>query len=123
MQLDELPAQCEAEICPFRLHGRLADLPEFLEDRLLIFGRDPHPRFRHRDLHRAVHERGPHFDAAPLRGELHPVRQEVQEDLLDLARVGPDLAQAFIEVPLQREPATTRPLPHEQQGVIDRRRK
>jgi len=44
VELDELAAQGESQPSAFRLLLRRPDLPEFLEHRLLVLGRDPDGR-------------------------------------------------------------------------------
>src|SRR5207237_3457274 len=51
--------------------------------------------------------------------ELERIRQEIQEDLLDLALVGADRADALVDVPAQRDAAAAGALAHEGQGVVD----
>ena len=54
VKLDELPRDGEAESGAFHFPGCRADLPELLEHRRLVLGRDAHPGVGHRDLDRTV---------------------------------------------------------------------
>ena len=122
VQLDELPAQREAEPRPLRLLVRTPYLPELLEDDLVMLGRDPDAAVGHRDLRDAIHTRRAHLHASALRRELHRVREEVEQHLLDLALVGADGSHAVVDLACERDPSPTRPFTHEQQRVVHRRR-
>ena len=78
MELDELPAERQAEARSFSLLVRFAHLAKLFEHHVVILGRDPDARVSHRDLRRPVDDTGAHLDAPTLRGELHGVRQQVQ---------------------------------------------
>src|SRR5262245_26195032 len=59
MQLDEPPRQGQAEAGALDLLGRRPDLPELLEDGLLIFWGDADPGIRDRHLNGTVQRYGP----------------------------------------------------------------
>src|SRR5690606_9777628 len=90
-QVRQPTAHRQAEAGPTALAGwRLVDLLERLEDRRDAVRLDPDPRVPHddHDLLRGLGSRGD-LDLARIR-ELDRVRQEVQQDLADLARIGVD---------------------------------
>src|SRR5262249_30615542 len=70
MQLDELAGEGQPEAGPLDLLVRCPDLPELLEDRLLILGRDAGASVGHGHLHQPLAHGGPDIDAAALGGEL-----------------------------------------------------
>src|SRR5262245_37095301 len=92
MQLNELPGQGQPKAGPLDLLVRRADLPELLEDRLLVFGRDAHAGVGDGDLGHAVVHRDAHVDPTAFWGELQVVGKQVQEDLVHLPLVAPDRA-------------------------------
>src|SRR5947207_2818612 len=104
MQLDKFPAQRQPEARPFRLLVRGPHLTEFLEHRVVILRRDADARVRYRDLRRPVHYACSHLNPPALRRELHGVREQIQQDLFHLALVRVDLAHAFIDLALERDP-------------------
>ncbi len=77
MELDELPAQRQAQPRSLGFLVRFADLTKFFEDRVMILRRDPDARVRHRDLSMPVCHARAHVDAAALRRELHRVGQKI----------------------------------------------
>src|SRR6185436_10172983 len=92
VQLDELAGQGQAQAGALVLARVVrSDLAELLEDGLVVLGRDADAGVGDRDLGRAVGHRGPDLDAAPFWRELHRVRQQVHQYLLDLALVALDL--------------------------------
>src|SRR5262245_17323890 len=119
MELDELPGEGYSEPCALHLLRCHPDLPELLEHRLLVFRGDAHPGVRHRDLRHAVHDAGADLDPAALGGELQGIRQEVQQYLLDLPLIAPDLAQALILRLVQGNAATPGAFPYQCQGIAD----
>src|SRR5262245_62852837 len=84
VQLDELPAERQPQPSTLGLLVRSADLPEFLEDRLLVLGRNPDPRIGHRDLDRVLQWPSLDIDAAAIGRELDRVGEQVQDHLADL---------------------------------------
>src|SRR4030095_7036432 len=92
VQLDKLPTQRQPEPSALHLLVRRPDLPELLEDRLLILGRDADSGVADRHLDRPIHRRGPHLDPAALRRELDRVGEQIQHDLPDLSLVRANLA-------------------------------
>ncbi len=73
-------------------------LTKLFEHRLLIFGRDPDAGVRDRHLHQLVVHRDAHVDPATRGRELQGIGEQVQEHLLDLALVGPNRADAAVDV-------------------------
>ena len=63
-----------------------------------------------------------HRDAPPFRGELDGVRQEVQEDLANLALVADKLPEAVVDRHVEPEPVAGRALADEDHGAPDGRR-
>src|SRR5262249_57914618 len=61
-------------------------------------------------------------DPATLWRELDRVRQQVQQDLLDLPFVATNFTKALVHRVGQSNPATPGPLPHEREGIRDRLR-
>ena len=112
MQLDELPRQGQPEPGALHLLRRRPHLPELLEDRLLVLGRDADARVAHRDLDDPIHRHRPDVDPPALRRELDRIRQQVQHDLPDLPLVGADLLQPLIDrqacSAMPRRPARSR---------------
>src|SRR5262245_21830947 len=91
VQLHELLRERQPEPGALLLAGVVSpDLAELLEDRRLILGRDPDPRVADGDRDAVVGRCGNEADPAALRGELHRVGQEVQQDLLHLPLVHDD---------------------------------
>src|SRR6185295_12256084 len=88
VQLDELARDGKPE--PRALGSRRAgaNLAEFLEHGFLVLRRDADAGVAHRYLDAIVVVRGRDADRSALRSEFQGVRQEVEEDLLDLALVG-----------------------------------
>src|SRR5262249_54149751 len=97
MQLDELPRERQAQASALHLLVRRPDLPELLEDRLLILGGDADSRVRDAALNQAVVHPGSDVDPAALRRELDRVGEQVQQHLLHLALVGADGVQVLVE--------------------------
>src|SRR2546425_804478 len=110
MELYEFLAQRQPQPCALRLLFRTPHLPELLEDRLLILGRDAHAGVRHRDLRHTVDQPGPDVDPTTCHREFQRVRQKVQEDLFELAFITRDLTQARIDRVVTRVPPPHRPL-------------
>jgi hypothetical protein len=65
---------------------------------------------------------GADVNPAPLWGELQGVGQEVQKHLLDLALVATNPPEPLVDGAAQPDPALARPLPHQDQCVLDRGR-
>jgi len=120
MQLYELPRQRQAKPGALHLLGRRSHLPELLEDRLLVLRRDADAGVADRDLDGPVHGPAPDVDPAAIRGELDGVRQQVQEHLLDLPLIAPDLAQSLIRRLVKGNASAAGPFPHQGEGVVDR---
>src|SRR5713101_6933155 len=62
---------------------------------------------------------GGDVDLPPFRRELQGVGQEVQEHLLHLPLVAPDHPETLVDGASQPDPASARPLSHQDQGVRD----
>src|SRR5262249_27813443 len=82
MQLNELPGQGQPEPGPLDLLVRRPDLPELLEDRLLVLRCDAYASIGDGDLCHAIVHRGADVDPAALQRELKGIGEQVQEDLL-----------------------------------------
>src|SRR4029453_3622653 len=94
VQLYELPAKGQPQPCSLGPLVRRPPLTELLEDgSLALWGNAP-TCIGHRDLGRAVHKSRAHLHPAAFWSELQGVREEVQEDLLDLTLVAANLTQA-----------------------------
>jgi hypothetical protein len=78
----------EPESRAFHALRRRADLPEFLEHRLLILLRDADTRVAHGNRDHAVLRRDAHADASTVRREFEGIGKQVEQHLLDLALVG-----------------------------------
>src|SRR5437879_5100556 len=105
VQLDELAREGEAKPGALVLLGVVRpDLPELLEHDLDVFAGDADAGVGHRHFHLAVQALRADLDAPALGRELHRVRQEVEEDLLDLALVAAQRAQLAVEPRVEGEP-------------------
>jgi hypothetical protein len=117
VQLHELLGQRQAESRALLLASVLAPhLAELLEDGRLVLGRDADPRVADGDRDGAVGRRGGEADPATLRGELHRVGKEVQQDLLHLPLVRHDVRHPGVHGLGERDPVPGRSLPD--QGVV-----
>lgn len=65
----------------------------------------------------------PERDAAAIRGKLHRIRQQVIDNLLDLAGVGPDEAQVGLGCHAQVNMSFCRSLLHDRKAVREERRR
>src|SRR5436309_7666983 len=86
VQLDEPLGEREAEPGPFA-RTLAPDLTELLEDSRLILRRDADARVAYVDTHVIVLASDDDVDAPAVRCELHRIRKQVEQDLLDLALV------------------------------------
>ena len=100
VQLDELAREREAEARAFLLVRVVAaDLAEFLEHRLLVLRRDADAGVADGDYEHLVRVAArDDVDAAAVGRELDRVGQQVEQDLLELALVGDDLAERRVDV-------------------------
>src|SRR5262249_26394136 len=121
VELHEPPAERQPEAGPLRLLVRSPDLTELFEYRVVIFRSDADAGVRDRNLDPPVRERSAHIDPPTFRRELHGVREQVQQDLLYLPLVCAELAEARVDTALDGDAATSCPLAHEQQRIVDRR--
>jgi hypothetical protein len=122
MQLHELLGQGQAEPRALLLAGVLTPhLAELLEDRRLILGRDPDSGVADGDGDHAIGRRDGEADSAPLRGELHGIGQEVQQDLLHLPLVRDNVADLRVDMLSERDPVPGCTLPHQGQRVVQGR--
>src|SRR5437016_2207951 len=108
VKLDELSAQRQTKPRPFRFLVGVADLTELLEDGLLVLQCDSDSAIHDGDLHHPADARRAHVDPPTLWRELHGVREQVQQDLLDLALVCTNLAHPVVEGALKRDPPAAR---------------
>src|SRR5262249_28975721 len=119
MQLDELAGESQPEPGTPDLLVWRPDLPELLEDRLLVLSRDADAGVGDGDLDRVlVHHRGD-VDPAARGRELPSIGQEVQEQLLDLALVAADRSHRAVDRALEGDPSPDGALADESEGVID----
>src|SRR5690349_13564164 len=119
VQLDELLRQGQPEAGALLLPRLVAPhLAKLLEDSRLVFGGNPDTGIGDRGLDQAVLPASLQADPAPLRGELDRIRQEVEEDLFDLAFVAHDLPEARVDVELQGDAVPARPLLDQGDGVL-----
>jgi len=96
------------------------DLLELLEHRGMVLGRDADAGVLDRDGHAGGVELRADVDAPAVRGELHRVRQQVEQDLLELALVGVKLAEPLIDVERKPDAVALRPLANQRHRVGDR---
>src|SRR5688500_3261377 len=97
VQLDEAPREGEAQPRPLRLASVVApDLLELLEHRGVVLGCDADAGVLHRDRHMVRIELRADLDAAAVRCEFHRIGQQIDHDLLELALVGLEAAQALV---------------------------
>jgi len=83
VQLDELARKGQAESRALLLVGVVAtNLAEFLEDGLVIFGRDSNSGVVHRDDHVAVFASRANVDPSAVGREFHGVGEQIEQDLL-----------------------------------------
>src|SRR5262245_3728898 len=78
VQLDELPTEGQPQPRALHLLVRRPDLPELLEDGLLILRGDADAGVADRDLYETVFWIGPDLDAPTLRREIDRIRQQVR---------------------------------------------
>src|SRR6266487_2810453 len=94
VELDEPLRQGEPEAGPLaRAFAGSSNLLKLLEDLSEILWGDADAAVADRHLDLAISSARAHGDRAAIRGELHGVRQQVEEDLADLALVGDDRAE------------------------------
>src|SRR5215510_7729040 len=121
VQLDELPAQGEPEPGALYLLVSRPHLTELLEHRLLILGGDADAGIADGDFDQSVLCYSYDLDASAFGRELDGIRQQVQDDLADLPLVGPHLTQPLVNVHVQRDTPSSRPLTDKCQGAVERR--
>ena len=119
VQFHELLGQGQAESRALLGTGVVpADLSELLEDGRLVLGRDSDPRVGDGDGEHAFGRPRGEANPAALRGELHGVGQEVQQDLLHLPLVGDHVLEPLVHGLAERDPVPGCPLPHQGQGIV-----
>src|SRR5262249_56117620 len=89
---------------------------------LLLIRRDPDARIAPGGLHRAGGLRSPERDPSAFGGELHRVREEVQDNLPDLSLVADERTEPGVEVEVERDTMPSRTLAHERETAVERRR-
>ena len=105
MEFHEPLRQRQAEPGAFTLLSVVPpDLAELLEDSRLILGRDPDAGVADGDFGIVACPNRADLDPSPVRGELHRVGEEVEEDLADLAFVGDELAQCIVSRHAEGDP-------------------
>ncbi len=118
MQLDEPARQREAEAGPFVLLRVIAaDLAELLEYGRLVRRGDADAGVANGNHRLSIVEPRRYVDAAAVRRELDGVRQEIEQDLLELALVGHDVAELRIDLLRERDAVALRALAHECQRI------
>src|SRR5215475_9209715 len=120
MELDELPSERQAEAGALDLLVRHPDLPELLEDHLLILGSDANPGVGDRHLDYSLVHGRPDVDPAALERELQRVGEQVQQHLLDLSLVGADRAERLMEPSAEDDATAARALTNESECAVDR---
>src|SRR5215472_4126137 len=98
VKFDELAGDGEAEASAFGFLRSGTDLPEFLEDSLLIFESDAYTGVGDGDLGNAIANISTHIDSPTFGGELERVGKEVQEHLLHLPLIGVNCPQTFPDI-------------------------
>src|SRR5262245_33046952 len=98
MQLDELPAQGEPQPRPLHLLVCRPHLAELLKHCLLILWGDSDARVGNRDLGVSILGHCTDINAPTLWRELDRVRQQVQNDLSDLAFISLNVTKLLIDV-------------------------
>ncbi len=122
VQLHELLADREAEAEPAVLPREPAvGLQKRLEHVRQEMGRDPDAGVAHRHADDAVALDQRHHHPSALRGELHGVRQQVPEDLLQPSAVAPDHALDR-SLDLERDPFGLGRRPHALERLFERSR-
>ena len=123
MELDEAPGQRQAEAGAFRLAQVVAaGLAEFLEhQRLLVLG-DADAGVDDGDLDRVLEPARAQRDAPARGGELDRVREQVDDDLLELADVGDPVAEAVLDLERQHQAVAAGPLADQRRAVVEQHR-
>jgi hypothetical protein len=106
---------------PFHLPGCRADLPELLEDRLVILGRDPDAGVADRHLHASRAWHRSHVDSATLGRELDGIRQQVEDDLAELPLVRPGVLDSPVRGHVQRDAPASCALVNERHRGVEHR--
>ncbi len=122
MELDELPGEGQSEPRAFRLLVRRSHLSELLEHGLLILWRDPDTAVSDGDLDQPIGRSRPDVDPAALGGELDRVRQEIQQDLFDLALIRSDVRDPVVNDVLEGDPAAKGSLADQRERILNRLR-
>src|SRR5262245_50707279 len=103
MQFHKLPAQGEPQPRALHLLRRRSHLAELLEHFLLILWSDADSRVADGDLHKSILWLSADINPPTFGRELDRIRQQVQDDLPDLALIRLDLAKAGIEACVKRD--------------------
>src|SRR5581483_916678 len=115
VHFDESSRQRQTESRAFALLGVIAaGLAEFFEDRLLIFSGDADAGVGDRHDYRAIAQRRFDFDRAALGREFDCVGEQVDQNLLHLALVAGEVAEALVYRSLEFDAVAARPLAHQQ---------
>src|SRR5688572_28299100 len=123
VQLDEAPREGKAEPGPLRLASVVApDLLELLEYRGVVLGRNTDAGVAHLDFNAPIQGFCGNADLAAVWRELHGIGQQVDHDLLELALVGLEAAQAPVDVERHLDAVALRTLAHQGHGVRQRAR-
>src|SRR5262249_62315033 len=93
------------------------------KDLLLILWGDADSGVSDRNLRESILGHGTDVDAPTFRRELDRIRQQVQDDLPDLAFVRLNLAKPGVDVCVKSDRPSPRTFTHQHQGILDSRRK
>src|SRR6202171_62787 len=94
---DELPRQGQPEPGAFGFLVRGAPLPELLEHRFLIRGRDANAGVRDGHLCHMIVQNGAHVDLSPFGRELQGIGQEGEKHLLPFAPAAADSTDLLVD--------------------------
>src|SRR5262249_17855878 len=119
MELYELPRQGQPESRALDLLGGHPHLLELLEDRFLVLGRDTHTGVADGYLNGAIQGFRQDLNAPAFRCELDGIREQVEQDLADLALIGLDPPESLVDAPLQLNAPTPGPLADQHQGIVN----
>src|SRR5678816_1718507 len=122
VQFDELATERQAQTGALLLRRARSDLTELLEDDPLIFRGDANPGVPDRYLDTSVSLCRLNSDPAAFRRKLNRIRQEVQQDLLDLPLIRPDCGHSGVNRDVQYQRAMRGALADEGQRVRKRLR-
>ncbi len=112
---DDGEAQSQSGSGPFEPRIRLTKALEHVRQELRP---NPHHGVAHYDVDVRVHAFDAHLDAAPLRRELHGIRQQIPHDLLQPVGIARYRADAWIDNYLQADLLRIGRRLHRRDGVV-----